>query len=207
MSELVRVDLIRAETAAQPRDHINKDKVGEYAEAMAEGNEFPPLVVFYDGEVYWLADGFHRLHAAIGCEFAEFPCIVNEGGRRDAILHSVGANATHGYPRSNEDKRRSVRRLLMDAEWSRWSDREIARRCRVSDKLVRTLRPDDTAESRSMDRVFIHPKTGEESVMQTAGINAAREQERSPLVDLPMKSQSEIDRQRRHARPNRAYRA
>ena len=39
-----------------------------------------------------------------------------------------------------EDKRRAVMTLLNDPEWSAWSDREIARQCRVSDKTVGHLR-------------------------------------------------------------------
>ena len=68
--------------------------------------------VFFDGEVYWLADGFHRCHAAIAAGIEEIAAEAREGGRRDAILHAVGANATHGRPRTNEDRRRAVLMLL-----------------------------------------------------------------------------------------------
>ena len=43
--------------------------------------------------------------------------------------------------RTNEDKRRAVLRLLTDAEWGAWSDREIARRCALSQPFVSQLRP------------------------------------------------------------------
>jgi hypothetical protein len=52
----------------------------------------------------------------------------------------VRANTTHGYPRSNDDKRQAVMTLLRDAEWSQWSDREIARRCAVTHPFVATVR-------------------------------------------------------------------
>lgn len=39
---------------------------------------------------------------------------VREGTRRDGILHAVGANATHGNRRTNEDKRRAIVILLND---------------------------------------------------------------------------------------------
>lgn len=54
----------------------------------------------------------------------------------DAILFSAGANAAHGYPRTNQDKRNDVLRLLNDEEWGQWSDREIARACVVSPDTV-----------------------------------------------------------------------
>ena len=37
------------------------------------------------------------------------------------------------------DKRRAVIRMLEDAEWSKWSDREIARRCAVDSTFVSRL--------------------------------------------------------------------
>ncbi|EWY35857.1 hypothetical protein N825_32650 [Skermanella stibiiresistens SB22] len=39
------------------------------------------------------------------------------GSRRDAVPHAVGANARHGLPRSNADKRDAVMILLKDPEW------------------------------------------------------------------------------------------
>jgi hypothetical protein len=65
---------------------------------------------------------------------------VRQGTRRDAVLFSVGANASHGLRRTNEDKRRAVTVLLTDSEWAVWSNMEIARRCAVGEALVRTLR-------------------------------------------------------------------
>ena len=46
-----------------------------------------------------------------------------------ASAHTCGANAAHGFPRSNEDKRRAVLKLLNDAEWSHWSNCKIAKQC------------------------------------------------------------------------------
>lgn len=50
----------------------------------------------------------------------------------------------------NEDKRNAVRTLLEEEEWSKWSDREIARKCVVDGKTVARLRSElVTAENRS----------------------------------------------------------
>jgi hypothetical protein len=70
---------------------------------------------------------------------------VHEGGRRDAILFAVGANATHGLRRTNADKRRAVLTLLHDPEWRQWSDSEIAHKCRVSRPLVAEMRAERDA--------------------------------------------------------------
>jgi hypothetical protein len=69
---------------------------------------------------------------------------------RDAVLFSCGANAAHGVPRTNEDKRRAVMKLLQDAEWSGWVDLEIARRAHVSNHFVRKLRDDIAPVTRNI---------------------------------------------------------
>ena len=56
------------------------------------------------------------------------------------MLFSVGANHAHGLRRTNEDKRRAVTTLLLDAQWTQWSDREISRRCGVDHKTVGAVR-------------------------------------------------------------------
>ncbi|PJF39588.1 MAG: hypothetical protein CUN54_08355 [Phototrophicales bacterium] len=136
----LKISTIRTDGGTQPRAHKDDETVLEYAEAMLTGQEFPPVVVFYDGEAYWLADGFHRHAAAVKAGIDTLNADVRQGSLRDAVLYSVGANATHGLRRTNADKRRAVERLLNDDEWSRWSNREIARRCAVSEQLVRSLR-------------------------------------------------------------------
>ena len=94
------------------------------------------------------------------------------------MLFSVGANAAHGLPRTREDKRPAVLTLLGDAEWSKWSDREIARQCGVAHSFVGSLRPTDTGrEIQYAERTFTHPKTGAPAQMRTGGINGNRRSE------------------------------
>ena len=112
----------------------------DYAEQMQAGAVFPPVTVLYDGDTYWLADGFHRCHAARQAGLDSIAAEIRQGTRRDAVLHSVGANATHGLQRTNSDKRRCCLTLLSDPEWARWSNREIARQCFVSYQFVNDLR-------------------------------------------------------------------
>ena len=73
--------------------------------------------------------------------------------------------------RTNEDKRRAVTRLLEDAEWAAWSDREIARRAGVSQPFVGSMRESHTDNGYQYEpRTFIHPKTGQPTQMSTANI-------------------------------------
>ena len=176
------LDEIRIDGGTQPRESNNEAVIASYAEDMRAGAQFPPLVVFFDGIEYWLADGFHRYWAAKSCEYEGFECDVREGTRRDAILFSVGANASHGLRRSNADKRKAVLTLLNDEEWGKWSDREIARRCGVSQPFVGQLRPApaDTANGYQYERTFVHPKTGKPTTMNTAAIGKRAEPVETP---------------------------
>ncbi len=125
---------------AQMRVEMTPDVVRDYADDMAAGAIFPPVLVYHDGTDYWLADGFHRVAAARKIERETIDAEVREGTARDAIIQGIGANASHGLRRTQADKRRAVERLLRDEEWSKWSDRKIAKVARVDHKTVGKIR-------------------------------------------------------------------
>ena len=62
-AENIPINSIRLDGGTQPRASIDFDTVFDYMDAMTDGADFPPVVVFYDGTHYWLADGFHRVKA------------------------------------------------------------------------------------------------------------------------------------------------
>lgn len=57
----------------QGEEHLDDERIAELAAALESGIALPPVVVRYDGETYWLQDGFHRIAAmvSIGCEETE----------------------------------------------------------------------------------------------------------------------------------------
>jgi hypothetical protein len=116
---------IRLDGGTQPRQRILDSIVSEYMEDMRQGAAFPPVTVFYDGENYWLADGFHRFLAAKEFGLAEMDCDVRQGTPREAQWHSYGANKAHGLRRTNEDKARAVKAALRHSPQR--SSNEIAR--------------------------------------------------------------------------------
>jgi len=147
--EQLNIAKIRRDGGTQPRAGLDENHVQRLAEAIQTGEELPPVVVFYDGSNYWLADGFHRVKATVeargGVNMSNYGTFVisadvRQGGRRDAVLYSVGANRSHGLPRSRDDTRRAIETLLRDEEWGQWSDREIARQVGCSDKTVAAAR-------------------------------------------------------------------
>lgn len=171
---------IRLDGGTQPRTDINVAMVAEYAQSMRDCDEFPPVILYFDGIDYWLADGFHRYHAAGTNGLESIAAYVRPGTQRDAVLCSVGANAAHGARRTNADKRKAVMTLLSDAEWSQWSDREIARRCAVGYDLVARLRPESLPDSDSEPkRTTYTTKHGTVATMNTENIGSTS---RSELV-------------------------
>lgn len=129
---------------AQPRVELNTETVDAYREIMAEAKgwgPFPSVVIFGpESGRYYLADGFHRMAAADAAGVQLGRAEVRPGGLREAILHSVGANAAHGLRRTNADKKRAVRTLLEDPEWSKKSDHWIAEQAAVSHMTVGRIR-------------------------------------------------------------------
>jgi transposase-like protein len=137
----MNIDDITIDDRCQPRaGELDGGLILDYAEAMQAGATFPPVTIFHDGDAYYLADGFHRIEAARIAGRNEIAADCHEGGLRDAILHAVGANSTHGKRRTNADKRQAVQTLIDDSEWSQLSDREIARQCGVTHPFVARIR-------------------------------------------------------------------
>jgi len=134
------ISKITRDTRTQQREQLDLKVVEEYREAFISGIQLPPVKVKFDGTHYWLYDGFHTIRAAELAGRKEILAEITPGNLRDAILESVGVNAAHGLRRSRETKRRAVTTLLKDPVWGKWSDREIARQCKVSNTLVSNIR-------------------------------------------------------------------
>jgi hypothetical protein len=107
-SIILSLDSIRLDGGTQPRADLFQNVIDDYAEAMKAGATFPPIVAFFDGTNYWLADGFHRVRASIVAGLKGIDADIRQGTQRDAVLFSVGANAVHGMRRTTEDKQRAI---------------------------------------------------------------------------------------------------
>ena len=136
----VRIPLAQIEIGAgtQARTRINNALAEEYAEAMRDGAFFPPVIVFSDDKKTYLADGFHRVEAAMRCGFLDIDAIVEQGTARDALWYALGANKAHGLRMSRADVRRAIGMALQ--EFLERSNKEIARQIGCGDQLVREVR-------------------------------------------------------------------
>jgi len=144
----------------QARVATNDEAISSYAEAMQEGAQFPPIIAYYDGTKYWLADGFHRFLAAQRNEYEEISADVHEGSRTDALRHALGANSTNGIYRSNADKRNAGEIAL--EEWPELSNALIASLCKVSADLVRRCRMEMEKENRIESQSQVTGKDGKQ---------------------------------------------
>lgn len=167
----INIKTIRIDGGTQSRVELNQETVAEYAQAFTDGAEFPPVVVFFDGASYWLADGFHRYFGARDAGESAIDAEIRTGTQRDAVLYSWGANDKHGLPRSNADKRNIVTAILRDEQGRQWSDNKIAKDFGFSNNFVGRVRQSLCSEQseKPAERTYT-TKHGTTAVMNTANI-------------------------------------
>ncbi|MEO7599955.1 MAG: chromosome partitioning protein ParB [Opitutus sp.] len=144
----------------QARVTTSDEAVSSYADEMSQGAVFPPIIVFFDGATYWLADGFHRYLAVKRNGGTTISAEVETGGRLDALRHALGANATNGVYRNNADKRNAVEVAL--EEWSDHANPVLADICKVSVDFVRRTRTQLTESGRLQPAERVTGRDGKE---------------------------------------------
>ena len=132
------LDTIAVDAGTQVWSAINDDVVADYAERLAEGVTFPPVVVFHDGSQFYLADGFHRVLASrrVGRDVIEAE--VRTGTKTDALWHALGANRANRLRLTPADKQHAVRMAL--TVWPHRSQRKLAGQIGCSKTYVQNLK-------------------------------------------------------------------
>jgi transposase/uncharacterized ParB-like nuclease family protein len=95
--------------------HTIEEKVQEYQEAMAEGQEFPAITLWDKDGHYWLIDGMHRLLASkrLGKDTIKAEVVELEN-ELEARLLAIEKNMLHGIPLDREEKKELARLLYAD---------------------------------------------------------------------------------------------
>lgn len=124
--------------SCQPREALNHERIAEYADLMRDGVQFPSVVAFGTKTKAFLADGWHRYHAAQEAGLTEIGVDYRNGKLPDAQWHAASANATHGLARTNGDKRRAVTMALKLKP--NLSNAELARHTGVTKVTVARVR-------------------------------------------------------------------
>lgn len=127
------IALVRRDADLQVRP-LKAAIVAEYAEALLEGTQFPPVeAVLCNGE-YLLCDGFHRCAAHEEVHETIIAVTVTQGTREDAVNLALRANATHGYRRTNADIKATID--YARKAFPLLSDRALAAKCKVSPATI-----------------------------------------------------------------------
>jgi len=135
----IRIDQIALEVSPFVRVQNDPEAIAEYTELYRAGKELPEPVLFQDADgVLRLADGRHRLAAAMACGWDAIKCEVRSGGHSEALQFALSANSQHGLRRTNADKRLCVTMALK--EWPKFSDRKLGEICAVDHKTVGSIR-------------------------------------------------------------------
>ena len=171
---------IVVDQGVQIRTKLDLQVVAQYAECMTGGVQFPPITIFRDADgLMLLADGFHRVAAATEAGLTTIRACIQTGDRRDAVLHAVGANATHGLMRSRADKRRAVQVMLADGQWGQWASRKIADLCQVSHTTVDNMRR-EAASGKNCQTERTVERGGRHFIMDTTNIGRGGEEAGEP---------------------------
>lgn len=195
MDSTLAISKIRLDGGTQMRAGISDETVKMYAEHLTDGSEFPPVIVFYDGSDYWLADGFHRVSAYGMAGIDVLPADIRSGDKKDAVRFALKANATNGRPRTSDDMRRgyqviclndlckasdtkSVQQLLGCS--SRWAQ-ELTRTARQEEKQARDGRITELAEQGKSQREI----AGEVGVSHQTVIRATGPKRNTSEMDHP----------------------
>lgn len=134
------LDKITIDAGTQARAALKKETIADYAEAMREGAEFPPCLLYHDGDKYYLVDGFHRYFAAKKIKAPSILVTTVPGTLQEAIEKSWSVNDKHGLPRTRDDKRKAVVSALATDAHRGKSDREIAKLCGVTHPFVASIK-------------------------------------------------------------------
>ena len=135
----IKISQIQMPDRLRTRAADDQEYIRELVEAYNEGAKTPPIELVQDGDIYWCADGRHRVKASAEVGFLDINANVRPGKIIDAIEIAIGANTDHGLRRTNKDKRRAVEVALK--EFPKTSDGWIADACHVDCSFVCKMRP------------------------------------------------------------------
>lgn len=137
----MKLSQLTLDPSLQMRKQLNQDVVDEYAKAMLDGDKFPPIIVFNDGEHNYVAEGFTRCAAAKQSGLEIIDADVQMGTYDDAFDYAfTKANHANGQRYTPEDKRFAIGKALEFDRYAKKSDRELARIYKVSHTFVSKIR-------------------------------------------------------------------
>lgn len=147
----IRLDSLGDHPDLQARCGLDMAHVERLRAQLREDGELDPIKVIREGRTNWPWDGLHRVYVYRDEKRKTIYADMAPGTLDDAILLAIGtANLGNKWqlPRSSADKHRAVSIALQRESWTEWNanNREVARRCGVSEGLVRIVRGELAAQ-------------------------------------------------------------
>lgn len=128
------IEDITADPTIQIRRANHEATIQRYEESF---EKLPPVTVYDTDEGLLLADGFHRLAAAIRRGEKKIEADVRKGTRADALEYAVIANTQNADPLTPDERDNGIRRLKQ--LHPDWALRKIAEAMSVSHNTVQRV--------------------------------------------------------------------
>ncbi|NJM74037.1 MAG: hypothetical protein HC862_30270 [Scytonema sp. RU_4_4] len=131
---------LRQDGETQPREKLDKKHIEDLVRDWKKGAQFESALAYYDGQDYWLTDGYHRNAALEELGEAKILVEIRCGTLKDAKWHSYSVNQHKALKRSNADKQRAIIGALKHPYGTSRSNVQIAEHCGVDEGTVRAWR-------------------------------------------------------------------
>jgi hypothetical protein len=123
---------------------VDQEIVDEYAQKMLDGDKFPPVIIFNDGDKNYLVEGFKRYYAHKKNGFEIIDADTRMGTYDDAFDYAFQkANRGHGERYKTKDKRLQLKMAFELPRYAKRSDRELSRILDVSHTFVSKARKEE----------------------------------------------------------------
>ncbi len=139
----MEIDIARLECKnSQNREQTYPETVRRYEDAYKANYNVPFIDVVYDPDldVFYIWDGHHRFHALTNIKRRTAWCKVRIGTLEYARFLGCGANKDHGLPRTREDERRAIVWMLRHPDYTKWTNKAIAKHVGCSESVVGHVR-------------------------------------------------------------------
>lgn len=127
--KLLSVEILAIETLINGIETFpnSPDIVNEWVELIGPTNDSSPMKVCFDGDKYWLFDGYHRLEAIKSLGFNQCDVIIYRGDRRDAlrryIKDKLKVKNEHSF---SKVFKHCMEVLISDKEWLGLETKQLA---------------------------------------------------------------------------------
>jgi len=138
--DLLEIEAIRTDGVTQCPAVVAQQLIDEYAALMIAGTVFPPVRVSFDGEQYWLTDGFQRIAAAKTAGQTRISVAIRTGSLTEARWDSYSSNADYGLRRTSADIEIAVKRALVHPNAATLSNVQLAKHLNVPETTLRRWR-------------------------------------------------------------------